>query len=429
MQSLRILHLVHQYPPEFTGGTELYTQSLARTQIKQGHHAAVFAPSSSSHLATEFTSESDDGLQVYRVPLGERSRTRVFIDTFRKPKIQNALSQVLRIERPDLVHIQHLMGMPMTLAQVLQVARIPYLVTLHDYWYVCANAQLLTNTDQAVCQGPDSLFTNCAQCALARAGQNGLQWLAPSVAPLMAARNRGLRKVLDGAGCVIAPTRFVRQTYADLGLEQGKMVVIPHGINLPEEVRQMRQDASRTSQKEERCLRIGFVGSIAWQKGVHVLVEAANRLPQDSVAVTIYGSLDSFPEYTARLRDMIAGPSINLSGRLARRDLWQALADLDLIVLPALWYETSSLVLDEAFAARVPVVASDIGVLAEKVQDGVNGRLFPPGDAQALRDILQAIIDDPALLEHWQNGIPDVRGIEEHVQQIEELYRSLLDAL
>lgn len=429
MEPLRILHLVHQYLPEFTGGTELYTQTLARTQVEAGHHVAVFSISNSIRPSTDVISESDRGLRVYRVPLGERTRTQVFRDTFHKRTISHALRGVLQLERPDLVHIQHLMGMPVAIAALLNTARIPYLVTLHDYWYVCANAQLLTNTDRTVCLGPDRFFINCAHCALARAGQDAARWLAPAVAPLMAARNRGLSKVLNGARYVIAPTRFVRQTYADLGVGQEQIVVVPHGIELPAEVSGKAVGSTLHSPKNDSPLRIGFIGSIAWQKGVHVLVEAAEQLPPDKVELVIYGSLDSFPEYTAQLREMITGQTVNLAGPLARGDLWQTLAGLDLIVLPALWYETSSLVLDEAFAARVPVVASDIGVLAEKVADGANGRLFPPGDAAALRRILQEIIDDPALLAHWQNGIPAVRGIKDHVQQIEDLYRLALDAL
>ena len=407
------------------GGTELYTQNLATAQAVNGHRVAVFCPSHQDHGPDPVT---EQGVRVYRVPLGSRSRTQVFKDTFRQNQLQSALKTVLAEEEPDIVHVQHLMGMPLGLVDQVREAGIPYLLTLHDYWFSCANAQLLTNTDQTICRGPDRLAINCGQCALARSGQEGLIWLAPALAPLMRYRNTRLRAVMQAAGAAIAPTDFVRQTTIDLGAPEDKVVVIRHGIHLPEETHGSAQRPAGLPGRD-RALHIGYLGSIGWQKGVHVLIEAANKLPAESVKLTIYGDLAPFPDYTARLEAMIHGPQVELAGPLARHDLWAMLAGLDLIVLPALWYETSSLVLDEAFAAGTPVVASNIGVLAEKVADGINGRLFPAADASALAQILAGIIADPLLLDRWRAGIPPVRTIAEHVREIEELYQSTLDTV
>lgn len=407
------------------GGTELYTQTLAAAQAANGHRVAVFCPSQQDHGPDP---AMEQGVRVYRVPLGSRSRTRVFKDTFRQRQLHTALKTVLAEEEPDIVHVQHLMGMPLGLVDQVREAGIPYLLTLHDYWFSCANAQLLTNTDQTICRGPDRLAINCGQCALARGGQDGLIWLAPVFAPLMRYRNSRLRAVMQAAGSAIAPTNFVRQTTIDLGAPEDKVVVIRHGIHLPEKKPGSAQRPAGLPGRD-RPLHIGYLGSIGWQKGVHILIEAVNKLPAESVKLTIYGDLAPFPDYTARLEGMIHGPQVALAGTLARHDLWAMLAGLDLIVLPALWYETSSLVLDEAFAAGTPVVASNIGVLAEKVADGSNGRLFPAADAAALAQILTEIIADPLLLDRWRAGIPPVRTIAEHVREIEELYQSTLDTV
>ena len=419
---------MHQYPPDYVAGTELYTETLAAIQAAAGHHVAVFCPAPRLGDGGVPTAVIENGVRIYRIPIGPRSRSQVFRDTFRQRQLREAWQLVLRQEAPDLVHVQHLMGMPVGLVDPLLEAGIPYVVTLHDYWYFCANAQLLTNTDQTICAGPDQRALNCAQCALARSGREKIMGLAPAIAPLMRYRNAKLQAVLQKARYAIAPTDFVRQTSIDLGARSENVVLIRHGISLPDEklvAANRRQAASR----QDKAFHVGYIGSIGWQKGVHILIEAVNMLPPGRLRLTIYGDLTTFPDYVTQLQGMIQGPEVRLAGPVSRENLWTTLAGLDLVVLPTLWYETSSLVLDEAFAAGVPVVVSDIGVMSEKVEDNMNGRLFSPGDATALQQILSEIEEDPGLLDRWGEGIPAVQTIAEHVKEIEELYQSTLDTV
>jgi glycosyltransferase involved in cell wall biosynthesis len=340
----------------------------------------------------------------------------------------DALHTVLDQEAPDLVHVQHLMGMPTGLVDLLVDATIPYVVTLHDYWYFCANAQLLTNTDQRICAGPDERAVNCGQCALVRAGRKNIAWMAPTVAPVMRMRNKRLRTVLNRASIVIAPTEFVRQTYMEAGMSSDTMVTIRHGIEMPEKELETARRRLVT-RKRDGCLRIGYVGSIGWQKGVHILIEAVNMLPTECVQLTLYGDLGSFPDYVTRLQRLVQHPGIILAGPVSRENLWMALAEFDVVILPTLWYETSSLVLDEVFAMGIPVVASRIGVMVEKVRDGVNGRLFTAGDAFDLHRVLLDLLENPDVLDHWRAGIPPVRMIHEHVEEIGRLYQSTLNTV
>ena len=116
---MRILHLVHQYLPDYVGGTELYTQTLATLQAATGHDVAVFCPSPESVDRDSMPAVSEQGVRVFRIPLGPRSRTQVFRDTFRQPQLLDALRAILQQESPEIVHIQHLMGMPVGLVDLL----------------------------------------------------------------------------------------------------------------------------------------------------------------------------------------------------------------------------------------------------------------------------------------------------------------------
>ncbi len=412
---MRVLHIVHQYPPEAVGGTEFYTQAVARSLAAHGHTVAVFCP---SHEAPDpahplvFTLE--DGIRVYRVPVGMRSANTVFFNSFTQRALSAAFATVLQRERPDLIHLQHLMGLPVRLIDQIVASGIPFIVTLHDYWYVCANAQLLTNTRQEICAGP-RWWLNCGQCALARAGHPNWLMLAPAIAPLMGYRQRLLSRALRQAAWLVAPTEFVRETYRRLGAPANRIHLIPHGIDLPAA---MPVAAPRLTQ----TLRVSYIGGLAWQKGVHVAIEAVNGLPDQAAQLTVYGDMTAFPAYVSGLKQLAQHPQIHFAGRLAHAEVWQALRDSDIVVVPSLWYETASLIIQEAFAAGVPVIASDLGALHERVRDNVDGLLVAPGDVSAWRAALQRCATEPDLLPRLRQGIRPVRSMAEHLADLEHLY-------
>ena len=422
-ENLRILHIVHQYLPEFVGGTEHYTRTLAEHQVKAGHTVSVFTPTAGNSGWPEPAIE--EGVRVYRLPVGPRSRRQVFFQTLRETGIRDAFDGVLAREKPSLVHGQHFMGLPAILADETVAAGIPLVITVHDYWYVCANAQLITNYDHTICQGPQPHFVNCGRCAVVRAGYDQAQWLAPAVAPLMAYRNRVMRRMLTSASRVIFPSHFVQKIYQEMGIPRGNTIVVPHGIEAPEEWSSETPEGRPPA--PGRQLRIGFVGSVAWQKGLHNLVTAVNRLPAEGISCDIYGSLATYPDYVGQLQEMSTHPGIHFHGQIAHDLLWSKLAALDVLVLPTMWYEASPLSIQEAFAARVPIIASRIGAMEELIRDGEDGLLVPPGDVDALTDALFLLYQEPQRLASLRAAIRPVRTIQEHVADVADVYHSVID--
>ncbi|MCP4427784.1 MAG: glycosyltransferase family 4 protein [Chloroflexi bacterium] len=419
---MRILHLVHQYMPEHVGGTELYAQTLARYQIQDGHSVALFCPSSLPSTGSPMA-QDEDGLRVYRAGIGAHGRSQVFRNTFANKQLDQAFTAVLAQETPDIIHIQHLMGLPFSLVDQIEAAAIPFVITLHDYWYGCANAQLITNYDGAICPGPNKFYVNCGRCAVARSEKGNLSWLAPVASPMMGYRNGRLRQIIAKADAVIAPTHFVRQTYCEMGITGDNIIVVQHGIEVPH-----KKIETLLSQKEPRrpgTLRIGYIGSLGHQKGVHNLITAVNQLPHQDVRLTLYGGLDAFPNYVAQLKQDAQHPGIHFAGRIARDEIWAALANLDAIVMPTLWYEASPLTIQEAFAVKTPIVASRIGAMPEKISHDVDGLLVPPGDVTALRDALLNLLHNPALLPRLRDGIQPVYTMAKQVKEIQALYGKL----
>jgi glycosyltransferase involved in cell wall biosynthesis len=173
-------------------------------------------------------------------------------------------------------------------------------------------------------------------------------------------------------------------------------------------------------------VRIGFVGTLVWHKGLHVLLEAARSLPAGAYEIEVWGALDTFPDYTASLRAMARGLPVRFRGAFHSGQGAEVYRSFDLLVVPSLWPENSPLVIHEAFMAGVPVVAARTGGIPELVTDGVNGELFDPASPAALAAALRGLILRPDRLAEMARHAPAVKTIAEDARDWERRYESLL---
>jgi glycosyltransferase involved in cell wall biosynthesis len=114
-------------------------------------------------------------------------------------------------------------------------------------------------------------------------------------------------------------------------------------------------------------------------------------------------------------------------GEAPAKDIPSILRGFDVLAVPSIWWENSPLVIHEAFAAGVPVVCSDIGGMAELVNDGVSGLLFEAGSPEALAACLATLIEHPDRLSQLRAGIPSVKTMQDDVDFHLELFQSILD--
>ncbi len=411
---MRILQVVHQFFPERVGGTEVYTLGLAKGLIERGHKVAVF------HRAPDpprLNKAAWDGITTYRAGAGPMTPGSVFRANFGNRCLSDALSGAMADFRPDLIHWEHLMGLPFSLVAQAERARIPSVMTLHDYWIICANAQLLTNYDHSLCLGPRYGGLNCARCAVARAGAPFLWPGTPLLLPLFLQRRRLLRRALGRVAHFISPSHFLRQQAIAWGIDAGLLSHLPNGID----VAGMRPRAPRA----DGTVHFAYIGGLAPQKGVHVLIKAFNELERDAT-LEIYGDAAQFPDYNLRLRALARSPHITFGGRLDRGGVWRVMSEADALLIPSVWYENAPVVMQEACAARIPMLTSKLGALSEWVHDGVNGLLVPPGDVAEWRATMRRLVDEPGLLARLEaNALPPV-PLADHFDQVEGIYTRIV---
>jgi glycosyltransferase involved in cell wall biosynthesis len=150
------------------------------------------------------------------------------------------------------------------------------------------------------------------------------------------------------------------------------------------------------SERPRQPLRLGFCGVLSPWKGAHLLIDAV-RKSTASVQLTLHGRTEEsmFQDYIDGLQTQAKGDErITFAGAYAEGDAARVFAAMDVLVVPSTWYENTPFVMLEAFAAGVPVIASNLGGLSEIVEENVNGTVFAANDAKALQTSIERIAND-----------------------------------
>jgi glycosyltransferase involved in cell wall biosynthesis len=411
---MRIVYVVHKLPPESVGGTEIHAWSLARAMAARGHQVWMFAPSRGA--SSTIPDPPVDGLHVWRVemPPIAQSPACALWQSVRNRTIEREFTRLLRLAQPDLVHYQHLQGVSLKL--VHQARHLPRVLSLHDYWYVCPNGQFVLPARSLCAKGASP--PRCARCALSRAGMPSgpvARWLA---AAAMAWRNAYVRRQTRGLDLYAAPSASASRAYVDRGWDPERLRVVELGLDLA------RIQGVATGPRGPHPLHVGYLGAIAWQKGLHILIRAFSRLPADA-RLTIYGDESAFPAYSRELRALADHGGIRFLGALDPNDVGRALRELDYLVVPSLWSETFGMVVQEAQAVGTPPIVSRVGAL-ERVRDGIDGRVFTPGDVDDLARVLRDVYDHPQQRPALSANLTPGATVAEQAAVWAEIYEGLI---
>ena len=450
-RSLRVLHTIHDFLPRHRAGSEIYALNLCQELQNRCHVTVLCADYDQGRTHGSLTWRLHDGVPV--VELANNWPFRTLAETYRSSLVDDRIGQVLDAVQPDVVHVHNLLNLSFKLPALAHERGIPVVATLHDYTLVCASGgQRLHRAEQYVCRTID--LDRCARCfrespfytqmtvggalpagprrllartassllppaVLARTARTAGRAVGPSVTPAdMAARQDAARKVFDDVDLFVSPSESLANEYRQLGIDDAKLRVSDYGF--PEL-------ASPPKRTPSGRLRIGYVGSIVWHKGVHVLIDAAAKLlPASSWQITAHGSLDVSPDYVAAQKRAAEGLPIQFVGSFDRDQTAEVFSQIDVLVVPSLWLENSPLVIHEAFMAGVPVIGSRIGGTADLVRDGVNGLLYEPTSSSALRDALQGLIDDPDRLTQLTPRAAEVKSIQDDAREWRAIYAEVV---
>jgi GT2 family glycosyltransferase/glycosyltransferase involved in cell wall biosynthesis len=439
---MRILLVSHGYPPSASAGTEVYTRELARAFARQDGCEVWVLTRDADRCRPEYTvvRETDGPIRVVRIN-NTFQACESFEDSYAHPALLAVAMREIAAIAPHIVHAQHLTCLSTGLPGAVHGLGIPFVLTLNDYWLICHRGQLFDSSHQR-CDGP--FDDGCASCvptgALARpevfrAGRRarvssipfaglvahaGLKALERSIPVARAreaswARLEHMRAAVETVDLFLAPSATLASRFERFGIAPNRLQRCEQGIDLTR--------FASISRASSSVLRLGFAGGLASSKGGRVLLEAVARLPAGRVTVDVLGQVSGADADS--VSHLLARPFVRRTGPVPHDYMAEAMAAFDVLVVPSLWIENAPFIIREAFAAGLPVVASNLGGMAEMVRDGVDGLLVEPGNVSDLERTIARLLDEPQLLTRLQRGIERPLSIDEDARRLGAIYASL----
>ncbi len=371
----KVLYICHGHPEVVAGGAEIFSYELFDGVRKNGRLEPFFLgrtgpPRSRPHSGTPFLTVAGNTQEI----LYYTDHFDYFLQSQRnKHHLTVCFDELLRVLQPDVVHFQHTVHLGMEFIRQVRstLPDVPIVYTLHEYIPICnADGQMVRTADLSLCDRAEPY--RCHQCF-------------PDIAPTeFKMRELFIKSHFALVDVFLAPSRFLGQRYLDWGIPEEKIRVLEYG-----RVRQPEAPARELRNGEARS-RFGYFGQLSGYKGVLVLLKTMRILGDDARNIHLFlhgANLDLQPdEFKRDFRRLVADCEENLTVRPEYKphEVPSLMEAVDWVVIPSIWWEDSPLVIQEAFMHKRPVLCGDIGGMAEKVKDGVDGLHFRVGDPRDL---------------------------------------------
>jgi glycosyltransferase involved in cell wall biosynthesis len=349
-----------------------------------------------NHRVLRYEVHNDQVKQVNRLALAK--------DTVWNTSAYRELGALIRRERPDVVHFHN--TLPLVSPAGYYAARaegVPVIQTLHNYRLLCPVA--LFFRDGRVCE--DCMGKAVPWPGVVHRCYRGSR-AASGVIATMLTVHRALRTWTEMVDVYVALTEFARSKFIEGGLPAGKIVVKPNFV---------APDPGRGQGGGGYAL---FVGRLAPEKGTGTMLAAWDRLGT-RIPLKIVGD--------GPLKDQVVEAATRQSnvewlGHRPVEDIHALMKKADMLVFPSQWYETFGRVAAEAFAAGTPVIAANIGAVAELVEHGRTGLKFRPGDPEDLVTQVEWALSHSAELRGMRE---EVRTEFEAKYTADRNYRALME--
>jgi glycosyltransferase involved in cell wall biosynthesis len=421
MAKPRVLYVVHNHPELHPGGAEAYALGVYEamresTQVDPlllARIGTTVARRRVSHPGTPFSTVNGDPQQYF---LFTETEHFDFLNMTSRDKYlyTRHVTDFLLDHRPDVVHLQHTQFIGMDLITTIRrvLPDVPILYTLHEFLPICHHhGQMVRTFEDRLCNRASP--RRCHECF-------------PDISPqTFFLRERFIKGQLEAVDLFIAPSNQLLERYAKWGIPREKLRFEEYGRVAPKE------RAPLPAEHPER--RFGFFGQLSHFKGAEVMVRAMAHIARREVDAHLWiygGNLDlQTTEFQAdwSKRSEEVEDVVTFGGSYEHADLHKLMAQVGWVLVPSIWWENSPLVVQEAFMHGRPVICSDIGGMAEKVEDGVNGVHFRVGDPASLADAIERTASSPELWERLRGGVPEVYPMDRHVESLGGIYEEALE--
>ncbi|WP_173576260.1 glycosyltransferase [Acetobacter fallax] len=387
---LRVMSANIYFAPRSFGGATLIAEEMVRQLSGRGMDLAVFtsAPFLDGRHASSIRYE-EDGAPVVATPLSIHIDRVAGLDN---PRCSAQFSAWLDAFRPDVVHFHSVQGLGLGLTQLCLERRIPYVITLHDAWWLCER-QFMVRQDGRYCFQRHIDLKVCAMC-------------------VPEARHLGLRAdmmnaSLKSATLLLTPSQSHRALYMENGIAADRIKVNRNGFAWPK--------TKRTPRKSGMPLRFGYVGGAEAVKGYPLIRKAFEALDQGDWELVLIDNKLNLGFSSIHADDWKVQGSVKVLPAYSQDTMDAFYEQIDVLLFPSQWMESYGLTVREALARDVWVISTSPGGQAEDIVDGVNGTLIPlDGRPESLRSAVEGVLAQKERFDDYNNplksGLPTFEG-------------------
>lgn len=399
---MKILLVNTFYYPEVKGGAEYSVKKLAEGLQADGNEIIVLAAGKANN------DEIIDGVKVLRRKfhsiyhsygkVNKNIITMFFhrILDFWNPMNRNLIIEIIKKEKPDIIHTNNIYEITPIIWKVAKDYRIQTVHTIRDYYLMCYKTNLLKK-DNSICNDPNTACKVYQQINRKFTGYVDVL-TAPSNMMIGEIENR----------CFFEKSKHVVVYNA---CEYDKKSVVAHC----------------EKKNESDTITFVYLGGFHEHKGIDVLLEAFESIENSNARLIFAGKGEKMQKIkNASINDS----RIHYAGFFNESQIIELLNGCDVLVCPSLWNEPFGRVILDAYKSGLPVIASRIGALPEIVEDGKTGVLVGPGKKLELRDAMNKFLDDKKFLTECRIRIPEKLaefGIERQVDTFKKIYGAILE--
>lgn len=418
---LRVLVISHGHPSISLGGAEVASYNLHKglnklDGVESFYLARVGNPVPRHGASALMSLRQKDNEILYHA----ENYDHFLLSNGSTDEIDRDFLRFVKDYEPDVVHFHHYLGLGLETIYAIREAlpETAIFFTFHEFLTICHNhGQMIKSGGTKLCNRASPI--DCNGCF-------------PNISPAsFLRRERFIKAMLELADHYVSPSEFLANRFIDWGMKAEKMSVIENGLDINERARD--RPLSKT---QPRRSRFAFFGQLTMFKGADILLDAVGRVPDeiwgDDARLMIFGgNLDRQPkEYQDKVHDLIekAGERVRFYGAYQNTEMPKLMELADWTIIPSIWWENSPVVIQEAFFHGRPMICSNIGGMAEKITDGVNGLHFRVGSAEDLADRMIEVLSDNKIWDRMREGIPSVMTYQECAEQHLAQYREVLEA-
>ena len=440
---MKIIYALNNFLPQQVAGTEVYVFSLAKAMQQKGNDVTVLIPNFGKSVNESYTYENINVLKFAEPTV----LSRAIISGVVIPEGVAYFTKIIKEINPDIIHFHTVGGSNgVSLHHVREAKKnkVEIIITFHLAGYTCKTSNLLFE-NKVPCNGFIDVM-RCTQCVFTDKGISGIKRnILYPVAATAYTLHYNARKCNNTVGTAVGYPFVIKKIKDDLHEMASlayKIIVLTkwykHILEInnvaPQKLAYISQGLSGKAFPIKKIndiavLKLVFVGRINESKGLHLLLQAINEIPEEKIMLDIFGPVND-EKYAAKWKAFTSvKKNIKWMGVIKPSFMVSIISNYNLLCLPSVICEMSPLVIQEAFAAGVPVLASNVYGNAEQIKDGENGWLFKFNDSNDLKNKLQLLINEPLLIEKARQHITPVKSFETVADEHEKLYKEILAAV